>query len=160
MDELKVPKRRVPVSLTLAGGGAVRVGLFLTDAGPGRSGDERLGELLEEEGTFLPAVELESGAVAFISRAAVVVAEAAADADAEGAALDDLGFPTEVAVEITLVDGQRLCGHLSYVLPPERARPIDFLNGVGQFLPVHASDGAIIRFVHKRHVRRIDLLER
>lgn len=157
VEELKVPKRRVPVSLTLAGGVRTRVDLFLADAVPGLSDRERLCDLLEEDAPFLPALDLESGAITFISRAALVVAEAGADA--ERGPGDELGLPTEVAVEVTVVEGQRLRGHVSYVLPPDRARLVDFLNDDRQFLPLY-DDGGTVRFVHKRCVCRVDPLER
>ena len=157
VEDLKVPKRRVPVSLTLAGGVHTRVALFLADAVPGLSDHERLCDLLEDDAPFLPALDLESGAITFISRAALVVAEAGADA--ERGPGDELGLPTEFAVEVMVVDGQRLRGHVSYVLPPDRARLVDFLNDGRQFLPLYG-DGDTVRFVHKRRVCRVDLLER
>jgi len=156
VEDLKVPKRRVPVTLTLTGGVRARFSLFLADAVPGLPGHELLCDLLEDEAPFLPAVELEGGAMTFVSRAALVVAEAGAQ---ECRPDDDLGLPTEFAIEVTVVEGQRLRGHVSYVRPPDRARLGDFLNDPRQFLPLFAEDGTV-RFVHKRHVRRIDLLER
>ena len=157
VEELKLQKRRVPVSVTLAGGVRTRVALFLADAVPGRTGHELLCDLLEDEAPFLPAVVLESGAISFISRAAVVVVEAGADADREPG--EDLALPTEVAIEVTVVEGQRLRGHVRYVRPPDRSRLIDFLNDDRRFLPLHGDDETV-RFVHKRYVCRVDLVER
>jgi hypothetical protein len=157
MDDLKVPKRRVPVSVTLAGGLQTRVAFFLADVAPGHPGHECLCDLLEDDAPFLPAVDMVTGAITFISRAALVVAEAGVDADRGPG--DDLGLPTEFAVEVTVVEGQRLRGYVSYVRPPDRARLVDFLNDDRQFLPLHG-DGDTVRFVHKRYVSRIDPLER
>jgi len=157
MDDLKVPKRRVPASITLAGGLQTRVAFFLSDVAPGHPGHELLCDLLEDEAPFLPAAESETGAIAFISRAALVVVEAGADA--ERGPGEDLALPTEFAVEVTVVEGQRLRGHVSYVRPPDRARLVDFLNDDRQFLPLHGEDDTV-RFVHKRYVSRIDLVER
>ncbi len=156
-DELKVPKRRVPVSITLVGGLQARVAFFLADSAPGHPGHELLCDLLEDEAAFLPAADLENGAIAFVSRSSLVVVEAGADA--ERGPGDDLALPTEFAVELTVVEGQRLRGHVSFVRPPDRARLVDFLNDDRQFLPLHGDDDTV-RFVHKRYVCRIDLLER
>ena len=156
MMDLKVPKRRVPVSLTLAGGARMHVALFLADAAPGHPGHERLGDLLEEETAFIPALDLEREVITFVHRASLLVAEAAADVDPEPG--DDVELPTEFAVEVTLFDGQRLRGLVSYVRPPDRARLVDFLNDGRQFLPLHGEAG-MVRLIRKQHVSRVDLLE-
>jgi hypothetical protein len=155
MSDLKVPKRRVAVAATLAGGLRRDVTVFLAEAAPGHAGGERLSDLLNGPHDFIPALEAETGAMTFLNRAALVMAEAGADAERNGA--DEITIPTEHAVEITLRDGRALRGHVTYVLPPGRSRLADFLNDGSLFLPLHGDSR--VRLVHKRHVTRVVLLE-
>ena len=127
MSDFRVPKRRVAIAATLAGGLRRDVTVFLAEAAPGHAGGERLSELLNGASDFLPALEAETGEMTFLNRDAVMIAEASADAERSGA--DELTIPTEHAVEITLTDGRRLRGHVSFVLPPDHSRLADFLTG-------------------------------
>ena len=155
MSDLKVPKRRVAIAATLVGGLRRDVTVFLAEAAPGHEGGERLSDLLNGPSDFIPALEAEAGAMTFLNRAALVMAEAGADAERTGA--DEVTIPTEHGVEVTLADGRALRGHVSYVRPPDRARLADFLNEGTLFLALHGDAG--VRLVHKRHVTRVVLVE-
>ena len=155
MTDLAVPKRRVAVTATLADGLHREVTVFLAEAAPGHAGGESLSDLLNGESDFIPALETETRAMTFLNRAAVVIAEA--DADAERAGADELTIPTEHVIELTLADGRTLRGHVSYVLPPDRARLADYLNDGRLFLPLHAESRILL--VHKRHITRVVLVE-
>lgn len=149
MSDLAVPKRRVDVVLRLVGGLERRVTLFLAETSPLRAGGERVTDLLEGDGEFVPA--LEAGGMTFVRRSAILVAAAPPEA-ATGAA-DEVTLPTEHEVEVTLDDGAVLRGLVSYVLPPERSRLIDHLNDRARFLPLRAGDA--VHLVHKQHVVRV-----
>jgi hypothetical protein len=155
MSDLRVPKRRLTVAATLVDGSRREVAVFLAEAAPGHEGGERLSDLLNGESDFLPAQELETREMTFLNRAAIVVAEA--DAEAERTRADEVTIPTEHAVEVELTGGRKLRGHVSYVLPPERDRLADFLNLGTLFLPLHAESRVLL--VHKRHVVRVVLVE-
>jgi hypothetical protein len=156
MSDLAVPKRRIPVTVTLAGGMHREVILFLAEGVSGHEGGERLSDLLNGGAGFIPAVEVETQAMTFLNRMAVVVAEAGPLA--ERAAADDLSLPFEHEVELTLTDGRTLRGHLSYVLPPDHARVADYLNDAAPFLPLHGDAGVML--VNKLHLTRVLLVER
>jgi len=156
MSDLAVPKRRVAVAVTLAGGLRRQVAVFLAEAVPGHAGSERLSDLLNGSSDFIPALETDSRVMTFLNRAAVMIAEAGADAERTGA--DELTIPTEHEVEVTLDNGRALRGHVTYVLPPDRGRLADFLNDGTLFLPLHADEGVLL--VAKRHIARVMLAER
>lgn len=155
MSDFRVPKRRVAMVATLAGGLRRDVTVFLAEAAHGHAGGERLSELLNGPSDFLPALEAGTRAMTFLNRDAVMIAEASAEAERTGA--DELTIPTEHAVELTLTDGRALRGHVSFVLPPDRSRLADFLNDGKLFLPIHTESRVLL--VHKRHVTRVVVLE-
>ena len=155
MVDLTVPKRRVAVTATLAGGFRRQVTVFLAEAAPGHAGGERLSDLLNGGSDFIPALESETRAMTFLNRAAVMIAEV--DAEAERTGADELSIPTEHAIELTLDDGRALRGLVTYFLPPDRARLADFLNDGTLFLPLHA--GSRVLLVHKRHITLVALVE-
>jgi len=156
MSDLTVPKRRLPVTVTLAGGMRREVILFLAEGVSGHEGGERLSDLLNGGSDFIPALEVETHAMTFLNRAAVLIAEAGPLA--ERPASDALSLPVEHEVELTLADGRALRGGLSYVLPPDHARVADYLNDGTPFLPLHGDAG--VQLVNKLHVTRVVLVER
>jgi hypothetical protein len=155
MSDLTVPKRRLPVTVTLAGGMRRDVVLFLAEGASGHGGGERLSDLLNGGASFIPALEVETQTMTFLNRSAVIVAEAGPLA--ERAATDDIALPVEHEVELTLDDGRALRGHVSYVLPPDHARVADHLNDGTPFLALHGDAG--VQLVNKLHVIRVVLLE-
>ncbi len=154
MDELRVPKRKVMVEVGLSGGGARRVSVFLAEFAPNHVGGERLSDLLNGEGDFIPAFDEESKAMSFLNRAGAAYARVSRVEEADGA--DDLTIPTEHAVEIALSDGRILRGLLSYVLPPERSRLVDFLNDSSPFFPLLEPDAVVL--VNRRLVSRVAIV--
>jgi hypothetical protein len=156
MGELTVPKQRIEVAVQLAGGLERRVSLFLAEGAPGHAGQERIGDLLEVDGEFIPAVDAAAEGMTFLRCAAILVV-AAPSGPALGAA-DDVTLPTEHEVDVALDDGRVLHGVLSYALPTDRSRLVDYLNQPARFLPL-LRDGEVL-FVNKNHVTRISALER
>ncbi len=156
MTDLRVPKRRVAVEIVLPGGAARRVTVFLADAAPGHGGGERLSDLLNGRDEFVPAFDEDAGVLTFLNRAAVALARAPRDLEAEEA--DEITIPTEHEVEITLADGQRLRGVVSYVLPPDHSRLVDFLNDRAPFFRL-LEPGALT-LVSRRHVARVAIVAR
>jgi len=149
MSDLAVPKRKVEVALSLIGGLERRVTLFLAETSPLHAGGERVTDLLEGEGEFVPA--LEAAGMTFVRRSAIVVAVAPPET-ATGAA-DEVTLPTEHEVDVALDDGRVVRGLVSYVLPPERSRLVDYLNERARFLPLHAGDA--LHLVNKQHIARV-----
>jgi hypothetical protein len=154
MSDFTVPKRPVGVTVELAGGLARHVSLFLADTSPMREGGERVCDLLEGDGEFIPALDSAASGITFLRCDAILVARAPPEPPGPG----EVMLAAEQEVEVALDDGRVLRGLVSYVLPPERSRLVDHLNGPARFLPLYR-DGEVL-FLNKRHVTRVAALER
>ena len=154
MDELRIPKRAVQVEITRPDGASVRAEVYLAEFASTHVGGERLSEMLNA-GHFLPARDLATGKVNFLACRNVVVARVAREIEEDDDAAAHT-IPTEHEVRIILLGGQTLTGLLTYVLPPERARLIDFLNACPQFIPLLEADH--LALVNRDHVAQIETL--
>ena len=155
MDALAVPKRTVEVEIVLCDGRGGRFALFLAEHASRHEGPEEVADLLEADGAFLPARDLATGCIAFLRRDAIALA-------AVDGGLEDpfaLAPAEQHELEARLAPGRTVRGVVAYVLPPDRARVLDHLNQAGAFLALHGDDG-VVRLVAKRHVTRLDALER
>jgi hypothetical protein len=155
MNELRVPKRRTPVEIQLRHGVIHRFAVFLGDFAHDHSGPERLSDLLNDSGDFVPAYDLDSDSMTFLNREGVLVARLPGHAELEVA--EQLTLPTEHDVEIVLEDGARLRGLVSYVLPPDHSRLIDFLNDAPLFFRLFEQTS--VALINKRHVASVALVE-
>jgi hypothetical protein len=151
MEPLRVPKRRVVIEVSFADGESHRVAVFLAEMASTHGGQERIADLFNAQQEFIPAVEIEGGAMTFLSRAAIAVVRT----DEPDWDRDELNLPVEHEVEVLLDSGQSLRGLLSYVLPPGRCRVIDYLNEAAPFFSL--LDEGRTALVNKRHVRRVVL---
>lgn len=154
MEDLRVPKRKVPAEAILPGGAARRITLFLAEAASHHSGPERPGDLLNGGDDFVPAFDEDAGAMTFLNRAGLAAVRVAGrEAEADG---EDLTLPTEHEVEVVLQDGLALRGLVSYLRPPERSRLVDFLNEAEPFFRLLEERAVVL--VNKRHVARVVLV--
>lgn len=151
VNELRVPKHRVEAEAVLPGGDLLRVAIFLSDFSAHHQGAERLSDLLNGGQDFVPALDLDTSEMAFLNRAGVAVFRVAAEHERDPAA--EFTLPTEHEVQITLVDGSLLRGLVSFVLPPERSRLVDFLNDAPPFFALLQNEQ--VALVNKRHVARV-----
>jgi hypothetical protein len=154
MDDLRVPKRKVLVEIVLVGGSTRRTWLFLAEAAPDHDGPELPHDLVNGPGPFVPGVDDGSGEVAFLNLGAVAVVRLPRELDAGEDAFD---LPTEHRVALTLLDGSRLQGIISYVRPGG-ARLVEVLNEPPPFVRLIEAGG--VALVNKRQVARVDLLSR
>jgi hypothetical protein len=69
MEDLRIPKRQVPVEVVLPGGQSRRVSLFLAENAAGHEGPQRVSDLLNGHEPFYSLLEREG--VALVSRAHV-----------------------------------------------------------------------------------------
>jgi len=155
MDELRVPKRRTLVEIQLHGGAVHRVAVFLGDFAHDHAGPERLSDLLNGLGDFVPAYDLDSDSMTFLNRGGVAVVRLSGYIEPDAAEQHTL--PTEHDVEIVLNDGATLRGLVSYILPPEKSRLIDFLNDAPLFFRLLEQNA--VALINKRHVARVALVE-
>jgi len=155
MDELRVPKRRVPAEVLLPGGAARRIALFLAEAAPDHAGAERPSDVLNAGDGFVPAFDEDAGAITFLNVAGLAVVRV--DPAVEQAASDAQTLPTEHEVEVLLEGGVTLRGLVSYLRPAERSRLQDFLNEPAPFFPL--LEERAVALVNKRHVARVLSIE-
>lgn len=152
MEELRVPKRRVPAEAVLPGGGVRRISLFLAEAACGHAGPERPLDLLNGGGEFVPAFDEDAEAMTFLNRSALALVRVDRALEPDGADT----APTEHRVEVLLDGGETLRGTVSYVRPPERARLQDFLNEPAPFFRL--AEERAIALVNRRHVARVAIV--
>ena len=157
MSDLHVPKRRVPIDLFAPGGEHRSVTVFLSEFAPGHLGAERFSDVLAREEAFFPALDHTTDRMTFVNRAGVALARVPRALEEGGA--DDVTIPTEHEVEVTLLDGEAVRGVVSYVLPPEQSRAVDFLNGPALFFRLLVSGDEVV-LVNKQHVARVALVSR
>jgi hypothetical protein len=153
MEDLRVPKRRIHVEIVQPGGAVRRVVVFLAEAAVSHGGPERLSDVLNGREEFVPAHDEEAGVMTFLNRRSVALARVARDAEEEPC--EEVTIPAEHEVEITLLDGSRLRGLVSYVRPGN-ARLVDYLNETLPFFRLLEQDTTAL--VSRHHVARVALL--
>lgn len=146
----------MPAQFVLPGGAVREVAVFLAEATPGHSGGERLSDVLNGASRFIPAQDVESGAMTFVHTEGLAVARVAAEHEVTDA--DQLTIPTEHEVEVRLVDGQRLTGLITYVLPEGRSRLTDYLNDASAYFRLVEAER--VALVNKRYVASVESLRR
>jgi PAS domain-containing protein len=124
---LRVRKDPFEVELALAGRPPRRVELFLAEHGSHEFARQRVGDLLEHGGGFLPACDLETGRwETFNARAVAWIGMSRDSVEAEGGP-EEL-FEHRLFVRLTLTGGSALDGELLYSAPDGEARLVDYLN--------------------------------
>ncbi len=157
-DSLSVPKRRIAVQFILPGGASRDVAVFLSEAVPGgRPGGERLSDLLNGGTQFIPVVDAQTDGVTFVRCENLAVARVDAELEPIDGA-EQFTIPTEHEVDIYLADGQKLSGLITYVLPDQHSRLLDFLNGSPLFFSLF--QGERVALVNKRHVAYVETIRR
>jgi hypothetical protein len=156
MEELKVPKSRTPVDVQLADGSQHSVSLFLSTYAADHPGGQRVSDLLNGGEEFIAAFDMQADEMTFLNRRNISVAYVPAEAEADRA--EQYTLPEETEVRVTMLDGSRLTGLLSYVRPAARSRVIDFLNEHDLFFPLLVKER--VALINKLRVLRVELLAR
>lgn len=81
MDELRVPKRQVAIDVQHLGGSRRKFALFLSEFAAGHVGAERVSDVLNEAERFLPALDVELGAIKLLSRANIAIVWTSLDSE-------------------------------------------------------------------------------
>jgi hypothetical protein len=155
MDEYRVPKRRVPVEILLAGGSVKQAILFLSEFALDRAGPERVSDLLNGPGDFIPAVDGEFQDTTFFNRLGILLVRV--EPSLEGEEASDLVGATEHRVEVHLDQGNRIAGKVQYHLPQDRSRIYDYLNSLGRF--VRVSQGQTLVLINKQHITHVRVID-
>ena len=149
---LRVRKDPLEVELALAGRAPRRVELYLAEQGSHAFVRQRVLDLLEQPGSFLPACDVETGEwESFNARAVVWIGMSRVSPDAEGSG-DEL-YEHRKLVRMALADGGALEGEILYSAPDGEARLVDYLNRPDRFLRLW--DGDRLFLVNKESVLRI-----
>jgi hypothetical protein len=150
MDRLRIPKRRGEVEVTGPDGEVRLFAVFLAEQSA-HGGPERVSDLLNGPREFLPAVDCKTEAITFLARSSIAVARVPGPLWD----VDELNLPIEHEVEVVLAGGKALTGLISYVLPVENCRVVDYLNEPAPFFAV--VEGDRVALVNKRYVQRVAL---
>ena len=138
MEIYRIPRREVPARILLDDGRTLDGKVFTTDSVPGGRPEDVLHLLNDASEDFVPLV---CGADSFLlNKAGIIWVQLSGVNAAEVAEHAESGRPAPV--RLTLTGGLSLVGTLSIVMPPERARVIDYLNAAGRFVPLFG-DGSV-----------------
>jgi hypothetical protein len=150
--QLRIRKEPLAVEIMLAGGPPRRVELFLAEHASHDFNRQRVLDLLEELGSFLPVRDLETGEwESFNSHSVVWIGMSGASIDAEGSS-DEL-FEHRRSVRVSLVGGASLEGEVLYSAPDGGSRLVDHLNRKERFFRLW--NGERVFLVNKGSVLRV-----
>lgn len=149
---LRIPKKTLEVELGLFGATPRRVELFLAEHGSHDFNRQRLLELLDQAGSFLPGRDLETGEwESFNSRTVVWIGMSGTSIDAEGSG-DEL-FEHRRSVRVALATGDWLEGEVLYSAPDAGPRLVDHLNRKERLFRLWRGDHVFL--VNKEWVLRV-----
>jgi len=138
MELYRIPRRQVQARILLDDGRTLDGTVFTTDSVPGGRPEDVLHLLNDPTEDFVPLV---CGDDSFLlNKTGIIWVQLTGETAAEVAEQSESGRPAPV--RLTLAGGLSLVGTLSIVMPPERARVIDYMNAAGRFLPLFG-DGTV-----------------
>jgi hypothetical protein len=149
-EGFRVPKRTIPVDVTLAGQAPAQLALYLSEHAERHSGTEYPSDLLNGGDEFMPATEA-GGRIVILRRRAIMVLSVAAEHEevrpSQVAGDDQV---TTVTVELQLEDGTYVNGELCYWRPEGKRRVQDYMNTADEFIPVW--EGDVVHLVNREKV--------
>jgi hypothetical protein len=157
-SEYRIPKREISAEASFLGHPDRVLRLFLNERAARHDGEERLSDLLNGPGEFLPALE-PPGKVVLLRKDALTVLTVSAEVefpgerDTEGVAPAGV---SRVRAEIVLQDGTEIRGEVVFAMPEGRTRLVDFLNLPERFFAV--LDAHVARLVNKHCIARVSIL--
>ena len=138
MELYRIPRRQVQARILLDDGRTLDGTVFTTDSVPGGRPEDVLHLLNDPTEDFVPLV---CGDDSFLlNKTGIIWVQLTGATAEEVAEQTESGRPAPV--RMTLAGGLSLVGTLSIVMPPERARVIDYMNAAGRFLPLFG-DGMV-----------------
>jgi hypothetical protein len=146
--------QRVAARVVLAEGVVLAGDLHLMRRATYPTDSESPLEMLNRDEPFF-ALTLSEGGVVFVSKAQVAVVgcqDLMPVDDPERASAAKL-----VALSVELTDGVEYRGRVTFELPPNRARALDYVNGAGRFFTLW-TDG-MAQYINKSLVRKIRPLD-
>jgi hypothetical protein len=154
-SEYRVPKREISAEASFLGHPDRVLRLFLNERAARREGEERLSDLLNGPGEFLPALE-PPGKLVLLRKEALTLLTVSAEIEFPAATeAPPAGF-SRVRAEIVLQDGTQIRGEVEFAMPEGRTRLVDFLNLPERFFAV--LDAPVARLVNKHCIVRVSIL--
>jgi hypothetical protein len=149
MEVFRVPQREIPVTVRLIDGSSHEGRLFAPAAGPDGAPGRLIDRLNDDDEHFIPLAAPGGGFL--ISKSALV----AIHLGPEDGRLEkhEGGQAEEVEVAVVLEGGVELKGRVSYSLPPEKRRILDFFNATLGYVPIEQGDGMVL--FNRDHVIRV-----
>ena len=154
-SEYRVPKREIPAEASFLGHPDRVLRLFVNERAARHEGEERLSDLLNGPGEFLPALE-PPGKVVLVRKEALTLLTVSAEIEFPGANEAAPAGCSRVRAEIILQDGTQVRGEVEFAMPEGRARLVDFLNLPERFFAV--LDAPVARLVNKHCIVRVSIL--
>lgn len=153
MHPYRVPKRRVPVRISVASQPEREALIFVGERAESHSGPERPSDVMNGDDGFF-AIEAEGGTVEFLRRGVVAFVRAPAQIETEEIQAED-----ESTFQLTLLldDGRRLDGRVRYLLPASARRVLDFLNLPDRFLRLERTEDVLL--VNKQRIVSARMVE-
>ena len=145
---LKVPKKKAPLTLHFVGGSKVSGSVFLSHQSRTRRGAERTLDLLNSDDMFFPFESEDTTAIRLVHKRNIVLITAHEDGE-EG---EPIG--KRVNISMVLTDGERVVGDLIIAQPEHKSRVLDFFNdNKGQFFSLVSKDKRY--YINVRHVEQV-----
>lgn len=136
-----VPKHPIAIKLKLAWLPVMELDLYLAEHAARHTGAEHPSDVLNGNDLFIPARHRDEGQYLLFQRTEVMVISVAAKYEErqvdEGESEEGA---TTVDLELTLEDGTRVEGSISYWRPPGQRRLQDYLNTSEQFVRIREGD--------------------
>jgi len=145
---------RVPGTALLADGTRLSGDLHLQPSTELHQSVETPLELLNRADRFL-ALTLPDGGVELVSKDHVVVLEV--DASAPDPVWNPTPGASDLRLEAVMTGHERWSGTVHAQLPPDRSRPLDFLNLPDRFFALASGD--TIRYLNRAHVMHVRPLD-
>jgi len=145
---LKVPKKKVPLTVSFVGEKNIRGSIFLSSQSPFRVGEELVIDLLNEEDPFFPFEIEEPPSIRIVSKKNII------SANTSEASESDEAIGKKERITVILSDGRRLSGELLIEQPEHKSRVLDFFNAKEKGF-FKLSDGAEIHYVNIEHVDQV-----
>ncbi len=148
MSERRLATEAVAATLHMAGGGRIDGELFLQLVSPHHGGRQRVGELLNDEETFIPVRAGDKVVLVNLDQ----VVSVSVDRSEEDEALLTLG--EHHRARFVLTDGRALSADVYVNLPESRGRVKDYLNQKKRFLTCLLKERVV--YLNPAHLQRVE----
>jgi hypothetical protein len=152
-EQFRVPKSAIRVEVLMDGGRLLPGTFHVTPEASLHAGRERVIDLLDAGDPYLPMTGPAGPRLLAKHRIVAVRVADAVDAGLQ----DQPDGVVRAKIELTLAhipeDRARMQGTVSIAMPPGRTRVLDYLNGVGEFLPLETAEGFVL--IARRYVLEV-----